>query len=74
MAELLACTVCFGSSSSPMALGVNMGIYVMLGVTVGVLVAFASFFIYLIRRARSFADEPAAMPAGQSSQEGTARC
>ena len=51
----LACSVCFGQSDSPMALGVNMGIFIMLGVTGVVLAGFASFFIYLIRRARLFA-------------------
>lgn len=53
----LACPVCFGQSDSPMAQGVNMGIYFLLGVTLAVLAAFASFFIYLIRRARLFADD-----------------
>jgi hypothetical protein len=48
----LACPVCFGESDSPLALGANMGILAMLVVTVGVLIGFASFFIYLIRRAR----------------------
>jgi len=53
----LACPVCFGASDSPMALGVNMGIYVLLGVTAAVLAGFASFFIYLMRRARAIATE-----------------
>jgi hypothetical protein len=47
----LACPVCFGQSDSPMALGINYGIYLMLGVIVFLWVAFASFFIYLKRRA-----------------------
>ena len=55
----MACPVCFGASDSPMAQGVNMGIYVLLGITSGVLAAFATFFIYLIRRARLFAEDPA---------------
>ena len=33
----LACPVCFGQSDSPMAQGVNMGIYFLLAVVVGVL-------------------------------------
>jgi hypothetical protein len=53
----LACPVCFGQSNSPMAQGVNMGIYFMLAIVVGVLAAFASFFVYLARRARAFARE-----------------
>ena len=64
----LACPVCFGQSDSPLAWGVNMGVFLMLAVTGGVLAAFAAFFIHLVRRARL---------AGQSqdvvraAQEGT---
>jgi hypothetical protein len=73
----LACPVCFGQSDSPMAQGVNMGIYVLLGITGGVLAAFASFFIYLIRRARLFAEDPGDAAAERARllsdpQEGTA--
>ena len=53
----LACPVCFGQSDSPMAKGVNMGIFFLLGVVGLVLAAFAVFFVYLARRARMFADE-----------------
>ena len=72
-----ACPVCFGQSDSPMAQGVNMGIYVLLGITGGVLAAFATFFIYLIRRARLFAGDPADGAADgarlvSDPQEGTA--
>jgi hypothetical protein len=55
----LACPVCFGQSDSPMAQGVNMGIFVLLGVVVAVLAGFAAFFVYLARRARVFADDGA---------------
>jgi hypothetical protein len=61
----LACPVCFGQSDSPMAAAVNLGIIAMLVVTGGVLVGFASFFIYLMRRARL---------AEANAQEGTAQC
>ena len=54
---MLACSVCFGASDSPLALGTNMGIFFMLGVTAFMLAAFATFFIYLIRRKRLFADD-----------------
>ncbi len=53
----MACPVCFGQSDAPMAKAVNMGIYVLLAVIGFVLAAFAAFFIYLVRRARLFADE-----------------
>jgi hypothetical protein len=49
---LLACPVCFGQNDSPLASAMNLGIFAMLMITVGVLVAFASFFIQLMRRAR----------------------
>ena len=47
-----ACPVCFGNNDSPMAIATNMGIFAMLVVVAGVLGAFASFFIYLMRRAK----------------------
>jgi hypothetical protein len=52
-----ACPVCFGDSNAPMAVAMNMGILAMLIVVAGVLGAFASFFIYLIRRARRVAEQ-----------------
>ena len=58
-----ACPVCFGQNDSPMALAINMGIIAMLVVVAGVLGAFASFFIYLMRRAKRVA-----------AQEGIAQC
>ena len=54
----LACPVCFGQSDSPLAKAMNLGILAMLVVVAGVLASFASFFIYLSRRAR-LADQSA---------------
>jgi hypothetical protein len=48
----LACPVCFGNSDAPMAIATNMGIFAMLLIVAGVLGGFASFFIYLMRRAK----------------------
>ncbi len=59
----LACPVCFGDASAPMAIATNMGIIAMLVVVAGMLGAFATFFIYLMRRAKRVA-----------AQEGTAQC
>ena len=55
----LACPVCFGQSDSPMAQGVNMGSFFLLGVVGCVLAAFAAFMVYLARRSRTFADDGA---------------
>ena len=70
----LACPVCFGDNDSPMALAMNLGILAMLAVVVGVLGAFASFFIYLIRRQRLVASMEQSRPgdAGYREGEGTA--
>jgi hypothetical protein len=54
---LLACSVCFGQSDSPLAQGTNMAIFFMLGVTAFMLASFAGFIIYLNRRKRLFADD-----------------
>lgn len=53
----MACPVCFGNSDSPLAIATNMGIIAMLLVVAGVLGGFASFFIYLGRRARRIAQQ-----------------
>ena len=70
-----ACPVCFGNSDAPMALATNTGILFMLGIVVVMLSAFASFFIYLIRRANRLAAEAARTDAaGLAPSEGTAQC
>lgn len=60
----LACAVCFGQSDSKLAVGMNMGIFTLLFVIGSVLVIFASFFIFLARRAARFASPtaPASLP------------
>ena len=73
----LACPVCFGQNDSPLALGINYGILVMLGFIGSLLLAFATFFIYLMRRARLV--ESGALPSASGellrhtphAQEGT---
>jgi len=73
--SVLACPVCFGASDSPMAVATNMGIIAMLVVVAGVLAAFASFFIYLIRRAKMIARQAVAdEAAGYLDDEGTVQC
>jgi hypothetical protein len=51
----LACPVCFGNSDSPLAIATNLGIIAMLVVVAGMIGAFATFFIYLNRRAKKVA-------------------
>jgi len=68
----LACPVCFGQSDSPLALGANMGIWAMLGFTGVVLSAFASFFIYLMRRARMVSQDQGRPDVAHDRREGIA--
>ena len=57
-ADLLACAVCVGNTTSSLRTGLGVGILLLLGVTGFMLVCFAAFFVYLARRARSAALEP----------------
>lgn len=70
----MACPVCFGDSNEPMAIAMNYGIWFMLGIVAVMLSAFASFFIYLMRRAKAAArdNEPADAGHYVRGQEGTA--
>ena len=45
-----ACAACFGRSDSPMAKGMNAGIFAMLAIIGTVLAGAASFFVFLARR------------------------
>lgn len=56
----LACPVCFGATDAPMAQAMNAGIMFMLVIVTGVLVGFASFIVYLMRRARLAAERETA--------------
>ena len=73
---VFACPVCFGQNDSSMAIAINAGVLLMLGVVVAVLGGFASFFIYLIRRARLMADQSDGVDADHQPHphEGTAQC
>jgi hypothetical protein len=53
----LACPVCFGDANSPLTIATNMGIIAMLVIVAGMIGVFASFFIYLNRRAKRVADQ-----------------
>ena len=46
-----ACAACFGKSDSPMAKGMNAGIFALLLVITSVLLGVAIFFAFILRRA-----------------------
>jgi len=55
---LFACAACGSGNShinSPLATGMNWGIFTLMGVIVTVLASIGSFFIYLVRRQIAFA-------------------
>lgn len=62
-----ACAACFGRSDSPMAKGMNMGIFTLLIVIMTVLFGIAVFFFYILRRAAKMAAAQAEEPTGQHS-------
>ena len=53
---LLACPVCFGAEETSMIQGTQLGVFVMLGITLLVQGAFLGFFLYLRQRAKRVAD------------------
>jgi hypothetical protein len=59
----LACAACFGKSDSPLAQGMNWGIFALLGCISMVLSGFAGFGIYLARRSAAVAAAATTPPA-----------
>jgi hypothetical protein len=53
--SVLACAACYGQSDSPMAHGMNAGIFALLGVISAVLCGAGAFFVVLARRASAAA-------------------
>jgi hypothetical protein len=53
-APAAACEVCFGArdSDSPLVAGAQLGVFLLLGITVVLLAGFAGFFFYLRHRAQ----------------------
>ena len=45
-----ACAACYGRSDSPLASGMNWGIFTLLGIVVSVLTCIAVFFIHIVRK------------------------
>jgi heme/copper-type cytochrome/quinol oxidase subunit 2 len=46
---LFACAACYGKSDSPLASGMNWGIFTLLGVVLTVLTCIALFFVHVVR-------------------------
>jgi hypothetical protein len=67
---LWACAACYGQSDSPLAQGMNWGIFSLLAVIVCVLSCIATFFVFLAKKSASTAAaEKAAAPAPESTQK-----
>ena len=52
----LACAACFGKSDSPLAKGMNWGIFSLLGVVVCVLSGIAGAGVYFAKKSANFPD------------------
>ena len=68
-----ACAACFGKSDSPMAQGMNAGIFTLLLCIMSVLVAISVFFFYIIRRAARMSAVSPAPEATPSLSQPTSR-
>ncbi len=51
--HLFACAACYGKSDSPLASGMNWGIFTLLGVILTVLTCIALFFVHAVRGERA---------------------
>jgi uncharacterized membrane protein len=51
--SLFACAACYGKSDSPLASGMNWGIFTLLGVVLTVLTCVALFFVHVVRGERA---------------------
>jgi len=60
--SVFACAACYGKSDSPLAQGMNWGIFSLLTVVVCVLGGIAGFFVFLARKS---AMTPAAAASGE---------
>ena len=65
-ASVMACAACYGASDSPMAKGMNWGIFSLLAVVGMVLGSVATFFVFIGKKAAAAANEPDANPAAKT--------
>ena len=67
--SLWACAACYGASDSPMAKGMNWGIFSLLAVVVCVLSTFATFFVFLAKKSAAAAAEVPAEPSDKTTKQ-----
>ena len=65
-ASLFACAACYGASDSPMAKGMNWGIFSLLGVVTVVLGCVATFFVFIGKKSAEASNSPEADSAKQT--------
>lgn len=65
----LACAACYGASDSPLAEGMNWGIFSLLAVVGTVLSCFLVFFVHIIRKGESEVNQPNSDPAVSESTD-----
>ncbi len=63
--SLFACAACYGASDSPMAKGMNWGIFSLLGVVAMVLGSVATFFVFIGKRAAAIESSTEAAASAQ---------
>ena len=62
----MACAVCGGASDSPMAKGMNWGIFSLMAVIGSMLAGIASFFVFLAKKSAQLDSTPAAEPSDRN--------
>ena len=69
---LFACAACYGKSDSPLASGMNWGIFTLLGVVLTVLSCFAVFFVHVMRSDKQQADNSTSPTSNPTPKDPTA--
>ena len=64
-----ACAACYGASDSPMAKGMNWGIFSLLGVVAVVLGSIATFFVFIGKKSAAASAEQDAASVPESTQK-----
>ncbi len=55
---LFACAACYGKSDSPLAEGMNWGIFTLMGVILTVLTCILVFFVHIVRKEEKANNNP----------------